>query len=146
MPDEGEQTLSHVPLVWMVREAQKAGLKLNYERMVMLNVADDSAQINQALAGFAFHSQKNAGIPDINLISSSPDPSRQNSGLEAPTEHQGPPRSKFHELLHKAATTGRIHDCLKFNNGATPMGVIAWNSKTFFHLHLPFPKHQMNKH
>jgi hypothetical protein len=35
--------------------------------------------------------------------------------------------SRFVKALHFAATRGRIHDVLQFNNGSGPLGVILWN-------------------
>jgi hypothetical protein len=42
--------------------------------------------------------------------------------------------TRFVKALHFAATRGRIHDVLQFNNGGSALGVIAWN----FMEYLPF--------
>lgn len=48
--------------------------------------------------------------------------------------HQTHPDTDFHNRFHFAATKGRIHDVLQFNNGAAAMSVVSWNIMEY----LPF--------
>lgn len=41
LADGDEHPLSHGPLVWMIREAQKAGLPIDPEKMVQLKCCED---------------------------------------------------------------------------------------------------------
>jgi hypothetical protein len=50
------------------------------------------------------------------------------------SHHREHPNTHFHKHLHSAATKGRIHDVLQFNNGANRMGVVSWNIMEY----LPF--------
>jgi hypothetical protein len=50
------------------------------------------------------------------------------------TYHHTHPDTDFHYRYHFAATKGRIHDVLQFNNGASAMSVVSWNIMEY----LPF--------
>lgn len=131
--------LSHGPLVWMVREAEKAGLNFNRDMLVKLKCGDDfqkdwSELDNSASAG-------DPGIPTVQVTSStnpdlfsSPHDEKQNPGWARGFEPDASKESEFHKSLHAAGTRGRLHDCLKFKNGLGPMSVISWKMMEY----LPF--------
>lgn len=43
-------------------------------------------------------------------------------------------KSEFHQILHRAATKGILHDCLEFNNGLGVGSVLSWKMMEY----LPF--------
>ncbi|KAF2405393.1 hypothetical protein EJ06DRAFT_502573 [Trichodelitschia bisporula] len=134
--------LSHVPLVWMVREAMHAGLKFDPVKLRALNCApeDQDPNIFSADVADAVAFREQARVPTINIDPGSPEPEKGARGLDGTVEPQTPQpqgqtmRSRFHDALHTAAMTGRIHDMLKFRNGSPVPSVIAWNIMEY----LPF--------
>ncbi|KAF1984613.1 hypothetical protein K402DRAFT_336143 [Aulographum hederae CBS 113979] len=168
--DEGhDAALSHIPLVWMVREAQHAGLNFDNVKLKALNCApdDESPEIadpsNRRMSTAAGSPnslrRKSRAIPQIEVAPPSPPPSEPPSAslpgegsassggkvlIHTPITTTGTTsthdlgskdsHSAFHRLLHFAATQGRIHDVLCFDNGASPASVISWNIME----HLPF--------
>lgn len=134
-----ELPLSHGPLVWMVREAQRAGLDFNREMMVKLKCGEDfqgdwSEPDHSTSAG-------DSGIPTVQVthpttpdLFSSPHHEKQEPGWASGLEPEPPKQSEFHRVLHAAATRGRLHDCLKFKNGLSATSVISWKIMEY----LPF--------
>ena len=131
-----DAALSHVPLVWMVREAQKAGLEFDEEKLAKLNCCREDRTYGGPSPPTV--------IPMIAIIPGSPDASGiagngtsnrsfvdDQNILDHHTSH---PDTSFHSKLHYAATQGRMHDVLQFNNGAGSMGVVSWNIMEY----LPF--------
>jgi len=155
-PDE-EVPLSHIPLVWMVREAQRAGLNFDSVKLQSLHCAPEEHETEPHIK---------SGFRDIPQIITSP-PSRKGTNstlVDGVLEEQelndmvtqeenhrlvgeGPEEDKskldnmaandgvsvdelptFHQKLHLSATKGKIHDVLCFNNGASTIGVMAWVS------------------
>ncbi|OJD35036.1 short chain dehydrogenase reductase family [Diplodia corticola] len=149
-----EATLSHVPLVWMVREAQRAGLRFDENKLRALNCCPDEEEEyidlptrdddndHQATAGAAPPEiQISAATPPLDGRSRSylgPLPKLNNGtisttngnqaseGGKGDTEHQEHSK-RFHALIHSSATAGKIHDVLCFNNGASHLSVFSWN-------------------
>ena len=141
LSDGEESPLSHGPLVWMVREAQRAGLDFDPEKMFQLKCCNED--FNMALPTL----MRNQGrsIPEVQITSSpdSPKPSdlfrSPHSDVEQPgwapgLQPEAPKQSRFHDTLHKAATKGVLHDCLEFNNGFGKSSVITWKMMEY----LPF--------
>ena len=118
---EGEEfPLSHAPLVWMVREARKAGLGFDYDKMVDLHCCDDA---EDTFANFSFKPSAAVDVPRLE-VSGSPMP-----GMETPVIDEPPTaaeQKRFHRALELAATKGKMHDCLAFNNGVATGSVISW--------------------
>ncbi|KAI8935647.1 hypothetical protein NX059_007173 [Plenodomus lindquistii] len=135
--------LSHVPLVWMVREAQKAGLEFDDEKLEALHCCYEDPLSHEG--------GQQANVPRIEIQPAPTLTSVTNGTVNgAPTSstaaitwtdddnilshHREYPDTPFHKHLHSAATQGRIHDVLQFNNGAGHAGVISWNIMEY----LPF--------
>lgn len=125
---------SHVPLAWIVREAIKAGLPFDLDKVAEMGCwAEDS--IAKAAEDTQAQSGRDMQIPDIRVGSPpqsplgppSPEMGR-NGGQSGSTA-----TSSFHEQMEKAST-GLIHDSLQYGNGLGVMAVSAWN----FMEHLPF--------
>ena len=118
--------LSHGPLVWMVKEAEKAGLEFDADTMVALRCHHTDS------LGTTSVDQPEPTIPKVQVPGAPPDlfcssPSAQQSagwlpGLEPAKGAEG----DFHEVLRIAATKGVLHDCLQFNNGLSHSSVMSW--------------------
>ncbi|KAL8892314.1 MAG: hypothetical protein Q9215_000713 [Flavoplaca cf. flavocitrina] len=130
---EGEQSaLSHGPLVWMVREAQRAGLELDRDKMMQLHCCDEDPRMLDA----RFSSTKPETGPQVPTFEvtapSQPDLFRSpRSEQEVPGWHTGmepesPQMSEFHKRLHHSATKGVLHDCLQYHNGLPRTSVLSW--------------------
>jgi hypothetical protein len=139
--------LSHVALTWMVREAQKAGLEFDEEKLESLNCCCEEPTAAGSHAN---------NVPTIEVDPASPAPTHDPNSLDPDSNtssipststtamytdddnilahHREYPDTKFHNHLHSAATKGRIHDVLQFDNGAARMGVVSWNIMEY----LPF--------
>lgn len=126
--EPGTKSTSHVPLVWVVREAMKAGLRFDPEKVAALGCADvlDCEPASQ---------DQHTAVPDIRVDPSSPPnspdlnaevrkiPSSNGSSHTAidPEPRQNP----FHELMHKAHVA-RTHDSLSHDCGMSYTSVLAW--------------------
>ena len=124
----GEVPLSFAPLVWMVREARKAGLQFDYEQMVKMNCIDPSG--DDLLPDLEPYHSSSQPIPQFKVTVASPLANGAGSPDWFPptpsrTEKE-PAQSKLYHTLEVAATRGRIHDCLCFNNGLPASSVISW--------------------
>lgn len=117
--DADEHLLSHGPLVWMVREARRAGLELDESRMRRLAVIDEDLE-----ALNAFHFPQNELDPNRHRIpqlhvSEAP-------GQPTPTMPTQTAQATFADRMHRAATRSSLHDCLEFGQGLPPSSVIPW--------------------
>lgn len=136
-PDE-ELPLSHGPLVWMVREAERAGLDFDREMMANLKCGEDfqgdwTEPDNSISTATRLPTVQVTSSPSPNLFSRSHS-EKQEPGWAQGAEPEAFKPSEFNRCLHIAATKGRIHDCLKFKNGLTSMSVISWRMMEY----LPF--------
>ena len=141
LSDREESPLSHGPLVWMVREAQRAGLDFDPEKMLQLKCCDEDFNMAPPTTMMS----PGQPIPEVQ-ITSSPDSSKPpdlfrnpHSDAEKPgwapgLQPEAPKQSPFLETLHRAATKGVLHDCLEFNNGLSKGSVITWKLMEY----LPF--------
>ena len=139
-----ESPLSHGPLVWMVREAQRAGLEFDGEAMLALNCCDDDYNIPALGLPSSSPPAANDDLPEIEVTSSpnsspldifhSPRSEKREPGWATGMEPTKPTSSKFHDALHSAFTKGVLHDCLEFNSGLSHTSVISWKLMEY----LPF--------
>lgn len=88
--------LSHAPLVWMVHEAEKAGLRFDRFKMAKLNCCPES-------------------ISDYD--------EDDNDNEEAPAAVK---QHHFHDAILSSGCCGFIHDCLEFGGGLTATSVLSW--------------------
>ncbi|SLM35136.1 Domain of unknown function DUF2235 [Lasallia pustulata] len=136
-----ECPLSHGPLVWMVREAQKAGLQFDYEKMRRLQCHDDDFDMFSAMPKDTQGANHGLDIPEVQVTGN---PGSENGPLfaqgssdekarpEQPSTNT--PNSTFLQALHVAATKGKLHDCLEYNNGLPMTSVLSWRIMEY----LPF--------
>lgn len=143
IPPDGKSA-SHVPLAWMVREAVRAGLSFDMDKVRAMGCADCADELVredvEAGVGEA-EKQKHAAaaiIPDIKVRSpggaSPPTEEAAENGGDPPAQADDPPpHSAFHGLMHKAHTA-RIHDSLCFDGGLGAGAVLSWKVMEY----LPF--------
>ncbi|KAJ6141216.1 hypothetical protein N7470_010112 [Penicillium chermesinum] len=116
----GEQwALSHPPLVWMVQEAQKAGLELDERKMKQFQCLEeydgDYSPIQEAI-----NARRGSQVKDET-------PDNPDAFRTAPDEKQRSAASRdFWHALHTASTKGVSHDCLEFNQGLPFASVLSW--------------------
>ncbi|KAL9006021.1 MAG: hypothetical protein Q9188_001255, partial [Gyalolechia gomerana] len=141
LADGEESALSHAPLVWMIREAQRAGLELDRDQMLNLHCCDEDPRMLDAVFPSAASPTNEQPLPTFNIttpsspdIFKSPHSGQEHPGWHAGLEPEAPKISEFHQRLHKAATKGVLHDCLQFNNGLPRGSVLSWKIMEY----LPF--------
>lgn len=134
--EPGTKSISHVPLVWMVREAMHAGLTFDIGKVVYMGCSEalSAPTTDEGREG------KNAPpLPDIRISASSP-PESPATIKEKNVEDISPTAtvtdqkmSPFHAMMHKAHMA-RIHDSLEFDCGMSFSSVVAWK----FMEYMPF--------
>jgi uncharacterized protein (DUF2235 family) len=150
---ENRKSASHVPLAWIVREAMRAGLPFDAEKVKQLGCACSTEwdASNPAKVSAAIKKQKKEqrqqGIPDIRLqngnsattptFPESPTLSRNDIEKEAPPhdyhddddddddDDEDKDEKLFHGLMH-LAHTAPIHDSLSYGGGLPFLAVTAW--------------------
>jgi len=138
-----ESQLSHGPLVWMVREAQRAGLEFDPEKMLKYRCCDEDYRIPSL--GLTMDTQPLPDMPEIHVTSSpspqdapdifnSPHHDKHEPGWVPGLEPEQSASSGFHKALTDAFTRGTLHDCLEFNNGLDVGSVLRWKMMEY----LPF--------
>jgi uncharacterized protein (DUF2235 family) len=135
VPDDSKSA-SHIPLAYMVREAMKAGLAFDPDKLVDLGVTARPGNVSETqdqLTG--------AQYPEIRIDISSPSPvASQSDPIQSVDwdESKGEKSkgdgeeqqncghtSEFHQLLHKAHLAC-IHDSLQFKSGLSAGQVLSW--------------------
>ena len=147
----------------MVREAQKAGLEFDEDKLEALGCCYEEATLVEG--------RQPTIAPTIEIDPASPLPASNHNaeGFDLRTNttngaigdtsegvstyngcvdennygkhHREHPDTFFHKHLHYAATQGRIHDVLQFNNGVSRMSVASWNMMEY----MPFRRMDLQK-
>lgn len=130
--EEGRRSTSHIPLVWMVREAMKAGIIFDMEKVIAMGCSealDESGGRDNDRDGPV------TVVPAITVQVASPPcsphekdmPQAQDFGnsFAAPADAKEQQMSSFHKMLHKAHCS-RIHDSLSFDCGMSAATVFSW--------------------
>ncbi|MCJ1308411.1 hypothetical protein MMC25_002064 [Agyrium rufum] len=136
---KGEEVpLSHGPLVWMVRELQRAGLRLNMDMVHRMRCHDLEFEEPFTESNKKLHSDH--PVPQVRInsgrgdITDNPSPKYSVDGGKVESEISQDPRSSFHRALESGAIRGLIHDCLEFKQGLPASSVISWRLMEY----LPF--------
>lgn len=116
-------SLSYVPLIWMIREARKAGLPFDD------NALRDAGYICDESDG---SSTLNANVPRLQ-VDGKPAPQHPAKELQGDAFRGQDPES-FHARMHSSGTQGCMHDALSFNMGTPASGVVSWRIMEY----LPF--------
>lgn len=132
---EGEVwPLSHAPLVWMVQEAQKAGLDFDYRKMKQFECLEDYAGQYSPIREFKApvwtacddsenHGESQSGPKGITFKGSDNDARQRNISA-----------FRFRKALELSSTTGVLHDCLRYGEGLGWPSVLTWRIMEY----LPF--------
>lgn len=97
--------LSHIPLVWMVKEAKIAGLHFDSTKLKQFECDSDSED------SFAEKEDKTFTA---------------NEGVDTEDHVPVVPKSSFHAALTHAGEKGIVHDCLKFGGGLPFISTMSW--------------------
>lgn len=114
----GEVPLSHVPLVWIVHEAQKAGLAFDPDKMEICDCLDDGSK----------DSNTAANVPTIEVSTTGGEEMLANGNFELGSKEY------FKTILQDTAARAPVHDCLRFNSGLSWGGTFRWKLMEY----LPF--------
>ena len=115
MDENEERPISDIALSWMVREARKAGMPFDEEKVQASNLfAEDPGP-----------------SPDVQ-----PKDTPQLKVEGEPVHESDLSRSKmqsatWHEEMHRLAAKGRLHDSLTFGGGLSRLAVCAWQLMEF---------------
>ncbi|OGM48983.1 hypothetical protein ABOM_003094 [Aspergillus bombycis] len=130
--------LSHIPLVWMVQEAQQAGLQFDEQKLKRFECREES---------FSEFSHIRAGSRHSEHLSLSPN--RHSGGLTSTQRvasdstlsqtHLSSWSSSYHTALELSTNQGLLHDALAFNNGLSKVSVIKWRLMEY----LPFRRMEL---
>lgn len=127
MESDGKNA-SHVPLVWMVREAMRAGLKFDLDKVQELDCFDLYNESAKASSESGKRPQKG---PEIHL--SREDEDGGGEELVAPPspdtladDGERDLKHVFLDMMH-TAHLARIHDSLVYGGGLSAVAVTAWN-------------------
>ncbi|CEL02140.1 hypothetical protein ASPCAL03312 [Aspergillus calidoustus] len=115
---QNECSLSYVPLLWMVHNAQLAGLRFDTSKL---------AHFDCMTVGQAAQSRREKRSEDFESRAS---PSGQATSIGKRASASGIPEA----LLEKASADGKIHDCLRFGSGPSWLSVLSWKMMEY----LPF--------
>ncbi|RHZ50744.1 T6SS phospholipase effector Tle1-like catalytic domain-containing protein [Aspergillus thermomutatus] len=130
---EGEEwPLSHAPLVWMVQEAQRAGLQFDPRKLKQFECCEeydgDVSPLHEHV-----HWKQNMDMCQ--------DPSHGQDNDEhmrftrkGDEQNMSKSKRRFLEALHESSTKGLLHDCLAYGNGLPFMSVLSWRIMEY----LPF--------
>ncbi|KAK8076498.1 hypothetical protein PG994_003770 [Apiospora phragmitis] len=141
----GTKQASHVPLAYMIREAQKAGLQFDPEKLVELDCTpsrDDEYLNSPPQTSGGQNGGGNGAVPDIHIDAASPSPETaedeekrnmdatdwshfSQSNVDNDNEKQDRQHQPFHEMMHRAHVS-LIHDSLELNSGLGHMQVFSW--------------------
>lgn len=142
-----DYALSHVPLVWMVREARRAGLSFDLEKLREFNCCGDDGE-DVAMVDFSdpfsqAHNNHNPtmNIPTIQVSSTTPMTETPPPHAHLGTDDRPHEPSNFEDSLRSAATRGLIHDCLAFKKGLPNHSVLSWRLMEY----LPFRRMDLQK-
>jgi len=137
--EKGEKwALSHCPLVWMVQEAERAGLAFDPRKVKQFECSEeysgDWSPINEYSEPDWSFCAKDETHPsgEMTLMANSITIHAAQEGIGE--RHQRISRSRFHEALNHSSNSGVLHDCLKYGEGLKWTSVVPWRLMEY----LPF--------
>jgi uncharacterized protein (DUF2235 family) len=126
--EKGEEwPLSHAPLVWIVQEAQKAGLDFDKKKMKQFECCEEYAGKFSPIQEDMWSTFK---APE----SHSNGQNGQHDRDFGDQKHQSASSCNFHGALHRSSTKGTLHDCLQYGKGLSWHSVLSWRIMEY----LPF--------
>lgn len=113
--------LSHAPLVWMVQEAQRAGLQFDPAKLKQFECCEEfEGEYTPIRENWDYRKgpiQRSGNFYDD----------------DAPEKHSAASYN-FQSALHMSSASGLLHDCLNYGNGQSAMSVATWKVMEY----LPF--------
>ncbi|KAI1203287.1 hypothetical protein F5X97DRAFT_318423 [Nemania serpens] len=139
------KSASHVPLVYMIRQATKAGLNFDASKLSEMGLSEALSSADDNTNSARSNHVEDVSVPDIHIDVSSPSPTEAPEDVNQIERNWGhfkiqdfdgsggarPP--PFHEMMHRAHVA-RIHDSLEFSSGLGTIPVLSWK----FMEYLPF--------
>jgi uncharacterized protein (DUF2235 family) len=128
--------LSHAPLVWMVQEAQRAGLVFDERKLKQFECCEEfSGDVSPICETFAFQHHKELEKVTIEVHGNSQSATKGE-------KTQGSTRcTSFRTALEHSSTQGSLHDCLEFGGQLPPISVLMWQVMEY----LPFRRMDLQK-
>ncbi|KAL4864674.1 hypothetical protein BDV12DRAFT_175879 [Aspergillus spectabilis] len=139
---EGESwPLSHAPLVWMVQEAQAAGLEFDAQKMKQFECLEefegDYSPIREDIKWQKSWCEDPAHDRHDHHGQNGKQKEKETELYQALNGDRKQPSSssqRFKAALYASSTEGLLHDCLAFGNGLPHLSVITWRLMEY----LPF--------
>ncbi|RAK71882.1 T6SS phospholipase effector Tle1-like catalytic domain-containing protein [Aspergillus fijiensis CBS 313.89] len=132
--------LSHAPLVWMVQEAQRAGLQFDPRKLKQFECCEEFDGEYTPI-----HEKTINWNRDSDFCR---DPAHNNADDGQPSrfrpyanEDTSESSRNFREALLCSSTEGLLHDCLEFKMGLPGMSVLTWRMMEY----LPFRRMDLQK-
>ncbi|RDA86963.1 hypothetical protein CP532_6704, partial [Ophiocordyceps camponoti-leonardi (nom. inval.)] len=126
---DGRKSTSHVPLAWIVREAIRAGLPFDADKVRQLGCMHDAAELYATGAGGTYKktdkSQQQQANPDIRVEDESTGGRRPVEVPDVDNDNANNDGADFEDQMHKAHTS-RIHDSLVYGGGLGILAVTGW--------------------
>lgn len=121
LSDHETWPLSHAPLVWMVQEAQRAGLQFDQAKLKQFECCEefdgDYTSIRETWDSRKRPTQRSGNFYDV-----------------GGAEQESSSGHNFRNALYMGCTSGQLHDCLSFGNGLPAGSVALWQLMEY----LPF--------
>ena len=114
-----EVALSHVPLVWIAREAKRSGLEFDMNKMKAMGCWDDSEDNSASTA---------ANVPTIEISTTrtGTESTAVEGAANGVVKRDFGAKLDFKTKILHAATRGRKHDCLAYGQGLPSGSVLSW--------------------
>lgn len=125
--------LSHAPLVWMVQEAQKAGLNFDPKKMKQFECCEEYVEDYSPI--HVYEQEPDWCLDESNRSSSN---DNQIPVINFPKNeaerNKARARHRFLSALEQSSTQGVLHDCLQYGAGLPWSSVLSWRIMEY----LPF--------
>ncbi|KAE8371973.1 hypothetical protein BDV26DRAFT_298313 [Aspergillus bertholletiae] len=141
--DEDKWPLSHAPLVWMVQEAQRAGLQFDAEKMdhfQCLEEYDDEYSSTRENIPWNVNTNRHHDDDQLRRIATQQLEAHITTVYGDERQSGNESGSIFLNALRESCTAP-MHDCLKFGNGLPPLSVLTWRLMEY----LPFRRMDLQK-
>ncbi|KAL2008269.1 hypothetical protein VTN00DRAFT_8251 [Thermoascus crustaceus] len=123
--------LSHAPLVWMVQEAQRAGLHFDPQKLKQFECCEEYSGEFTPIGRKSWSSIKGRRSSDkISEVNSS----LVELTADSHQKQQSDSSYSFQEALRLSSTEGLLHDCLQYGGGLPFFSVLSWRIMEY----LPF--------
>ncbi|KAA8646318.1 hypothetical protein EYZ11_008444 [Aspergillus tanneri] len=138
LSDGEDWPLSHAPLVWMVQEAQKAGLQFDPRKLKQFECCEEFDGDYSPIRENINWNRSNGWGQDQDYAHIREHDKSEHPMFRLAINDNGKQRSKsscnFLTALHSSSASGLLHDCLSFGQGLPALSVVSWRIMEY----LPF--------